>query len=113
MLLKIAVGFPAVGYYDCSWFNPPFNQWQQSSFVSFVHCHHKTFPTKTAADQLSTEVVDNFEEYFANINVTEQLHFTFEEDARLLLRETIDEFVGEVNTAIKQGQIPPKSKCQS
>lgn len=69
--------------------------------------------TETAADQLSTEVVDNFEEYFANINVTEQLHFTFEEDARLLLRETIDEFVGEVNTAIKQGQIPPKSKCQS
>ena len=28
----------------------------------------------------------------------------------MLLRETIDEFVGEVNTAIKQGQIPPKSK---
>ena len=65
---------------------------------------------ETAADQLSTEVVDNFEEYFANINGTEQLHFTFEEDARLLLRETIDEFVGEVNTAIKQGQVPPKSK---
>ena len=66
--------------------------------------------TETAADQLPTEVVDNFEEYFADINGTEQLHFTFEEDARLLLRETIDEFVGEVNTAIKQGQIPPKSK---
>ena len=28
----------------------------------------------------------------------------------MLLRETIDEFVGEVNTAIQQGQIPPKSK---
>ena len=33
---------------------------------------------ETAADQLSTEV----EEYFANINGTEQLHFTFQEDAK-------------------------------
>lgn len=65
---------------------------------------------ETAADQLSTEVVDNFEEYFAKINGIEPLHFTFEEDARLLLWETIDEFVGEVNTAIQQGQVPPKSK---
>ena len=66
---------------------------------------------ETAADQLSTEVVDNFEEYFANINDTvEHLHFTFVEDAKLLLRETIDDFVAEVNTAIQQGQVPPKSK---
>ena len=43
MLFKIAVRFPAVRYYDCSWFNPPFYQRQQSCFVSFVHCHHKTF----------------------------------------------------------------------
>ena len=65
----------------------------------------------TAADQLSTEVVDNFEECFANINDTvEHLHFTFAEDAKLLLRETIDDFVAEVNTAIQQGQVPPKSK---
>ena len=40
MLLKITVGFPAVGYYDCFLFNPPFNRRQQSCFVSFVHCHH-------------------------------------------------------------------------
>ena len=65
---------------------------------------------ETAADQLSTEVVDNFEEYFANINdMVEQLHFTFAEDAKLLLWETIDD-VAEVNTAIPQGQVPPKSK---
>ena len=66
---------------------------------------------ETAADQLSTEVVDTFEEYFANVNETvDQLHFTFAEDAKLLLRETIDDFVAEVNTAIRQGQVPPKSK---
>ena len=66
---------------------------------------------ETAADQLSTEVVDNFEEYFANINDTvEHLHFTFPEDAKLPLPETIDDFVAEVNTAIQQGQVPPKSK---
>ena len=65
---------------------------------------------ETVADQLSTEVVDNFEEYFANINDTvEHLHFTFPEDDKLL-RETIDNFVAEVNTAIQQGQVPLKSK---
>ena len=54
------------------------------------------------------------QEYFANINGTEKLHFTFEEDARLLLRETIDEFVGEVNTAIKpRDKYLPNPKCQS
>ena len=47
---------------------------------------------ETAVDQLSTEVVENFQEYFANINDTvEHLHFTFAEDAKLLLRETIDD----------------------
>ena len=45
MLFEIAVRFPAVGYYNCSWFNPLFYQGQQSCFVSFVDCHHKTFPT--------------------------------------------------------------------
>ncbi|XP_068701602.1 uncharacterized protein [Montipora foliosa] len=65
---------------------------------------------ETAADQLSTEVVVNFEEYFANINDTEQLHFTFEEDTKLLLWETIDDFVAEVNSAIRHGQVHPKSK---
>ena len=65
---------------------------------------------ETAADQLSTEVVDNFEEYFANINNTvEHLHFTFPEDDKLL-QETIDNFVAEVNTAIQQGRVPLKSK---
>jgi len=60
-----------------------------------------------AADQLSTAVVETFEEYFANINETvDQLHFTFGEDAKLLLRETIDDFVAEVNT----DQVPPKPK---
>ena len=66
---------------------------------------------ETAADQLSTEVVYTFEEYFANVNETvDQLHFTFAVDAKLLLQETIDDFVAEVNTAIRQGQVPPKSK---
>ena len=66
---------------------------------------------ETMADQLSREVVDNFEEYFANINNTVgHLHFTFAEHAKLLLRETIDDFVAEVNTAIQQGQVPLKSK---
>ena len=66
---------------------------------------------ETATDQLSTAVVDTFEEYSADINeMVDQLHFAFAEDAELLLRETIDDFVAEVNTAIRQGQVPHKSK---
>lgn len=65
---------------------------------------------ETAADYLSTEVIENFEECFKNIYGSGQLHFTFDPDARELLRENIDQFVAEVNEAIRNGIVPPKSK---
>ena len=65
---------------------------------------------ETAANYLGTEVVDDFQECFKNVNDHGQLHFTFDQDAQQLLRHNIDQFVAEVNEAIKDGKIPPKSK---
>ena len=66
---------------------------------------------ETATSQLSTEVVEDFAEYFQNISGTaENIQFTLAADAKFLYRETIDQFAVEVNTAIQQGKIPPKSK---
>ena len=64
-----------------------------------------------ATQQLSTEVVEDFAEYFQNVSETaENIHFTLSENAKLMYRETIDQFAVEVNTAIQQGKVPPKSK---
>lgn len=65
---------------------------------------------ETAAKYLEIEVVHDFQECFKNVNDHGQLHFTFDQDAQQLLRHNIDQFVAEVNEAIKDGKIPPKSK---
>ena len=67
---------------------------------------------ESATEQLSTEVVDDFAEYSVqNVRPTaEHIHFTLFEDAKFMYRETIDQFAVEVNTAIQQGKVPPKSK---
>lgn len=65
---------------------------------------------ETAAEYLSTEVVENFEECFRNINDNGQIHYSFDTSARELLRENIDQFVSDVNDAIRDGKVPPKSK---
>ena len=66
---------------------------------------------ESATAQLSTEVVDDFNECFGNINETTlQLPFHFSEEAQHILRENTDQFVTEVNDAIREGKIPPKSK---
>ena len=64
---------------------------------------------ETAANQLSTEVIDDFDENFKNIYDNGQLHFTFEQNAQQLVRDNIDLFVAEVNEAIRDGKVPPKS----
>ena len=64
---------------------------------------------ETAADHLSTQVVDNFDECFKNIYENDrQVLFTFHQDAQQLLRDNIDQFVAEVNDAIRKGKSPPK-----
>ena len=66
---------------------------------------------ENAMEQLSTEVVEDFAEYFQNVSETaEHIQFTLTEDAKFMYRETIDQFTVEVNTAIQQGKVPPKSK---
>ena len=64
-----------------------------------------------ATDQLSTEVVSDYTELFKNINgVDENVEFVFDDEGKELLREKMDQFVAEVNEAIREGKVPPKSK---
>ena len=63
-----------------------------------------------ATEYLSLEVIENFEECFKNIYGSGKLHFTFNPDEQELLRENIDHFITEVNEAIREGKLPPKSK---
>ena len=65
---------------------------------------------ETAANHLSTEVTEDFDESFKNIHDNEQLQFTFEPNAQQLLRDNINQFVADVNEAIRDGKVPPKSK---
>ena len=66
---------------------------------------------EAATDQLSTEVVSDFSELFENINgIDESVEFVFDGEGKELLREKMDEFVAEVNEAIRDGKVPPKSK---
>nr|XP_058941289.1 uncharacterized protein LOC131769580 [Pocillopora verrucosa] len=66
---------------------------------------------ENATDQLSTEVVSDYTELFKNINgVDENVEFVFDDEGKELLREKMDQFVAEVNEAIREGKVPPKSK---
>ena len=66
---------------------------------------------ETAANNLSTEVVSDFNELFQIINgIEENTKFTFDDDAFQLLRETINHFVIDVNNAIREGRVPTKLK---
>ena len=66
---------------------------------------------ESATQQLSTEVVEDFNECFENIAKTSlQLRFYFSEEAHAILRENTDQFVSDVNDAIREGKVPPKSK---
>ena len=66
---------------------------------------------ETASDQIATEVVSDFNELFLNINdIEDNVEFAFDDQGKEFLRETMDQFVDEVNDAIIQGKVPPKSK---
>ena len=66
---------------------------------------------EVAKDYLSTEVISDFEEHFQAINnIANNTVYTFEDDAIALLQETIDQFDGDINEAIQEGRVPPKSK---
>lgn len=63
-----------------------------------------------AQGQLSTEVVHDFYECFANIKeTTQQLRFHFSDEPQQIIWEHNDQFVAEVNEAIREGKVPPKS----
>ena len=66
---------------------------------------------EAASDQLSTELVSDFSELFQNIAAAgDNAEFVFDNEGKELLREKMDQFVSEVNEAIREGKVPPKSK---
>ena len=66
---------------------------------------------ETASDQIATEVVSDFCELFLNINeIEDNVEFAFDDQGKEFLRDTMDQFVDEVNNAIREGKVPPKSK---
>ena len=66
---------------------------------------------ESAKQQLETEVIEDFAECFKNITDNSlQIRFHFSDKAQQLLRDNTDQFVTEVNDAIREGKVPPKSK---
>jgi len=66
---------------------------------------------ETAKESLTTEVVSDFHELYQRIStIDEGIVFSFDANAKRLLRDTMDQFVGDVNEAISEGKVPPKSK---
>jgi len=67
---------------------------------------------ETAKHALTTEVITDFNALFQAINdcIDNNTTFTFHDDAQSLLRQTTDQFVSDVNEAITEGKVPPKSK---
>ena len=63
---------------------------------------------------IETEAIDNFEDIFQAIQDFHEENptttYTFEDDAQQFLREMNDAFTAEVNIAILDGHMPPKSK---
>ena len=61
--------------------------------------------------KLSFEEVSDFSELFEIINgIDENVKFVFDDEGKELLGEKMDEFVAEVDEAIKDGKVPPTSK---
>lgn len=69
---------------------------------------------ETAQEYLSTEPEDTIKQVFQYINDCQQLQtlpYTFDEDAKQLLKSRKDHFIAQVNDAIQDGSfLPPKSK---
>ena len=64
---------------------------------------------EAATDQLYNKVVSDFSELLENINgIDKNVEFAFNHEGEELLREKMDQFVAEVNEAIRDGKVPPK-----
>ena len=66
-----------------------------------------------ATTYIDTEPIENFEEVFAliqDIHQGDPQHYTFHHDAMQLLQQMNTSFTAEVNAAILDGIMPPKSK---
>lgn len=69
---------------------------------------------EAAADQLSTEIVSDVCELFHTVNnINNNAEFVFDNEGKQLLRQTMDEFVLEVNQAIQRGRCHQNQKSQN
>ena len=65
-----------------------------------------------ANDYINTEAIQNFNQYFQAVDDIDcNITYNYEANAKDLLRDTINQFVNEVNEAITKGEMPPKSKA--
>ena len=72
-------------------------------------------PTLTQMEQaknyIDTECLQDFNQYFQAVDdIDYNTTYDYDDDAKNLLRDTMDQFVSEVNEAITKGEMPPKSK---
>ena len=66
---------------------------------------------EAATDQLYNKVVSDFSELLENINgIDKNVEFAFNHEGKELLREKMDQFLAEVNEAIRDGKVLPNSK---
>ena len=57
---------------------------------------------------LTTEIVSDFNELFQRVSdIDVHTQYSSDANAKLLLRDTMNQFVSEVNEAIKEGKVPP------
>ena len=63
-----------------------------------------------AKQHSSMEGVIDFKKLFENIHNGQNTGFSLDNEAVGLLRETMDQFVSNINDAIREGKVPPKSK---
>lgn len=67
---------------------------------------------ENAKEQISTEVVQDFNEYFLRVSsIDDQTKYSFDANGKALLRETLTDFINNYNQDIKDGYMPPKSKA--
>lgn len=67
---------------------------------------------EAAKQYIDTEAISDFNDYFKAVDEVDfNITYNFEDDAKQLLRETLNQFVIDVNDAITKGEMPPKSKA--
>lgn len=67
---------------------------------------------EAAQDQLSTEIVSGFTEYFLRVaSLDDQTVYSFDANGKRLLRDSMTTFIQNYNNDLKDEYVQPKSKA--